>query len=102
MNTSASGDSMVRKQISRRDFLKLICAVGGIFMLSTLIPITKVLGINATSNKNISVNGGLNNVGPDGVSFLYPTKPGGFVWFMKQSIHLILILKQVEALHMAN
>jgi hypothetical protein len=82
MNTSTSGDGMVRKQISRRDFLKLICAVGDIFMLSTLIPITKVLGINATSNKNISVNGGLNNVGPDGVSFLYPTKPGGFVWFM--------------------
>ena len=57
MNTTASGDNRVTEEISHRDFLKLICTADGIFMLSTLIPIGKVLGMNVISSKNTRLNG---------------------------------------------
>ena len=58
-----------------------LCSV---IYVGLLIPIGKVLGMNLISNKNTTAewDGGLTNVGPDGVSFLYHTKLGGFVWYM--------------------
>jgi hypothetical protein len=66
-------------EISRHDFLKLICAVGITITLSPLIPFGRVLGANVTNEKTKGITTGGNLIGADGVAFLYPTKPGGFV-----------------------
>ena len=69
-------------KISRRDFLKLICGVGMTITLSRLIPPGRVFGSNVTNQKTKGITIAGNMIGPDGVTFLYPTKPGGFVWYM--------------------
>jgi hypothetical protein len=72
----------VAGKISRREFLKLICVTGGAVAFSRLIKLGEAFGtdLNSTDASN-TVNIG-SNLGPDGVSFLYPTRPGGFVWYM--------------------
>jgi len=69
-------------KISCRDFLKLICGVGMTITLSRLIPSGRVFGSNVTNQKTKGITIAGNMIGPDGVTFLYPTKPGGFVWYM--------------------
>jgi len=70
------------KKMSRRDFLKLICGTGGAIMLSPLMKLGRVLGANVTSTNTTDMLNTDSKVGLDGVSFLYPTKPGGFVWYL--------------------
>ena len=69
-------------KISRGDFLKLICVAGGTFMLTSLMKLGQVFGANVSSANTTDVLNAGSKVGPDGVSFLYPTKPGGFVWYL--------------------
>jgi hypothetical protein len=68
--------------MSRRDFLKLICVAGGTFMLTPLMKLGQVLGANVSSTNTTGTLNRDNKVGLDGVSFLYPTKPAGFVWYL--------------------
>jgi len=70
------------KKMSRRDFLKLICGTGGAIMLSPLMKLGRVLGANVTSTNTTDMLNTDSKVGLDGVSFLFPTKPGGFVWYL--------------------
>jgi hypothetical protein len=70
--------------VSRFDFLKLVGGAGVAFMLLPLVPFGKALGADATAaatNKPTVIKR-VSRVGPDGVVFLYPTKPRGFVWYM--------------------
>lgn len=60
-------------KISRRDFLKLICGVGMTITLSRLIPSGRVFGSNLTNEKTKGITIAGNMIGPDGVTFLYPT-----------------------------
>ena len=69
-------------KISRREFLKLICVTGGAIMFTSLMKLGKVFGANVTSTNATDIPDEGSKVGLDGVSFLYPTKPGGFVWYM--------------------
>lgn len=69
-------------RISRRDFLKLICSTGTIISLSYLIPIARIFGANTTGPNNDDVITKDDKVGPDGVSFVYPTKKDGFTWYL--------------------
>ena len=69
-------------KISRREFLKLICVTGGAIMFTSLRKLGKVFGANVTSTNATDIPDEGSKVGLDGVSFLYPTKPGGFVWYM--------------------
>ena len=69
-------------KISRRNFLKLICAFGITITLPPLIPFGRVLGGNMTNEKTKGIITAGNMIGPDGVTFVYPTKPRGFVWYM--------------------
>ena len=82
MSDSSIGDIFLSDRISRRAFLKLLCAMGGITLFMPLVSMQKAFGRNVTNISDNSNVNDLNQVGPDGVSFLYPTKPGGFVWFM--------------------
>jgi len=69
-------------KISRRDFLKLIFASGITITISPLIPFGKVFAANATNTKANNIATGEKMAGPDGVAFLYPIRPKGFVWYM--------------------
>jgi hypothetical protein len=69
------------KLLSRLDFLKLAGTAGTAFMLSPLVPFGKALRIDVPANGK-PVMKRVKMVGPDGVVFLYPTKPKGFVWYM--------------------
>ena len=69
-------------KISRGEFLKLICVTGGAIMFTSLMKLGKVFGANITSTNATDIPDEGSKVGLDGVSFLYPTKPGGFVWYM--------------------
>ena len=71
-------------KISRRDFLKLISVAGGAIMFTPFLKIGKVLGANVNGTNTTDVLDTDTHVGPDGVSFLYPTEPGGFVWYMNE------------------
>ncbi|MDW0316191.1 MAG: hypothetical protein QN716_12540 [Nitrososphaeraceae archaeon] len=82
MSDSSIGDIFLSERISRRAFLKLLCAMGGITLLMPLVSLQKAFGRNVTNISDNSNVNDLNQVGPDGVSFLCATKPGGFVWFM--------------------
>jgi hypothetical protein len=73
----------VAEKISRREFLKLIGVAGGAIMFAPL-KFRKVFGTNGNSTNTTDVPAADSNAGPDGVSFLYPTKPGGFVWYMNE------------------
>jgi hypothetical protein len=75
-------DLVPEGKMSRRDFLKLICVTGGAIMLSPLMKLGKVFGANVTSTNTTDMLNTDSKVGLDGVSFLYPTKPGGFVWYL--------------------
>jgi hypothetical protein len=69
-------------KISRRNFLKLIFSTGALVTLSSLIPLGRIFGSNITSsNGNPSFIVG-DEVGSDGVSFIYPTKIGGYTWYL--------------------
>ena len=72
------------EKISRHDFLKFISVTGGAIMFIPLMKFRKVFGANATSSSTANTLDIKSKVGPDGVSFLYPTKPGGFVWYMNE------------------
>ena len=71
-------------KISRRDFLKLISVACGAIMFTPFLKIGKVFGANVNGTNTTDVLDTDAHVGPDGVSFLYPTKPGGFVWYMNE------------------
>jgi len=45
-------------KISRRDFLKIVCAVGTTITLSHLIPFGRVLGANVTNEKTKRITTG--------------------------------------------
>jgi len=75
---------MKHRMVSRLDFLKLMGAATTASMLFPLLPVAKTLGLGATTVNKFSVTKRVAKVGPDGVTFLYPTKPNGFVWYMNQ------------------
>lgn len=75
-------DLVPEGEMSRREFLKLICAAGGAITLTPLMKVGKVFGANVTSTNATDILDVGSKVGFDGVSFLFPTKPGGFVWYM--------------------
>jgi hypothetical protein len=72
----------VAAKISRREFLKLICVAGGASILARFMKLGEVFGANVTSTNATDILDIESKVGLDGVSFLYPTKPGGFVWYL--------------------
>jgi len=63
--------------ISRLDFLKLVGTAGTSFMLLPLVPFGKALGIGVPATSKPPIRR-VKMVGPDGVVFLYPTKPKRF------------------------
>ena len=69
-------------KISSCEFLKLICVAGGASILARFMKLGEVFGANVTSTNATDILDIESKVGFDGVSFLYPTKPGGFVWYM--------------------
>ena len=71
-------------KISRREFLKLICAAGVAIMFTPLMKVGKVFGANVSNTNTTDIVNEASKFGLDGVSFLYPTKPGGFVWYMNE------------------
>jgi hypothetical protein len=79
---SSQDDYDLDGKISRRNFLKLIFSTGALVTLSSLIPLGRIFGSNITSsNGNPSFIVG-DEVGSDGVSFIYPTKIGGYIWYL--------------------
>ncbi|MDW0155918.1 MAG: hypothetical protein QOK83_06045 [Nitrososphaeraceae archaeon] len=70
------------KKISRQDFLKMAGIAGTSFLLLPLIPLGKVMGTRVTNQNKPVIIKRTNIVGPDGVAFLYPSNPKGFVWYM--------------------
>jgi hypothetical protein len=72
-------DLVPEGKMSRRDFLKLIGVKGGASMLSPLMKLGKVFGANLTGTNTTDMLNADSKVGLDGVSFLFPTKPAGFV-----------------------
>ena len=102
MSDSSSGDIFLSERISRRGFLKLICAIGGITLLMPLVSFRKAFARNVTNIKDSTNISDRDKVGPDGVSFLYTTKPGGFVWFMNTDNPLDYILKGEVVLSLIN
>ena len=68
--------------MSRRNFLKLICVTGGAITLTPFMKLGKVFSSNVSNTTTSDILNAGNRVGLDGVSFLYPTKPGGFVWYL--------------------
>ncbi len=70
------------EKISRHDFLKMAGIAGTAFLLIPLIPLGKVLGTRVTNQNKPVIIKRTNIVGPDGVAFLYPSNPKGFVWYM--------------------
>jgi len=75
---------MKHRMVSRLDFLKLMGAATTASMLFPLLPVAKTLGLGATTVNKFSVTKRVAKVGPDGVTFLYPTKPNAFVWYMSE------------------
>ena len=51
-------------------------------MLLPLLPLGRALAQTVPMPSKPIIIKRLNRVGPDGVAFLYPTKPKGFVWYM--------------------
>jgi hypothetical protein len=79
---SSQDDYDLDGKISRRNFLKLIFSTGALVTLSSLIPLGRIFGSNITSsNGNPSFIVG-DEVGSDDVSFIYPTKIGGYTWYL--------------------
>ena len=68
--------------VSRLDFLKLIGTAGTAFMLLPLVPLGRALAQAVPMTSKPIIIKRVNKVGRDGVAFLYPTKPKGFVWYM--------------------
>jgi hypothetical protein len=68
--------------ISRLEFLKLVGTAGTGLMLLPFMSFGGALGPNATITSKPAMAKKVDRVGPDGVVFLYPTKQGGFVWYM--------------------
>ena len=68
--------------MSRRNFLKLICVTGGAIALTPFMKLGKVFSLNVSNTSPTDILNAGNKVGLDGVSFLYPTKPGGFIWYL--------------------
>jgi len=71
-------------KISRRDFLKLIYVAGGAIMFTPFLKLGKVFGANVTNTNTTDIHETSGKIGLDGVSFLYPTKSGGFVWYLNE------------------
>lgn len=71
--------------ISRSDFLKLAGITSTAFFLLPLMPFGKVLGSDVPTHNRPIIIKRTNMVGPDGVAFLYPTNPKGFVWYMNHN-----------------
>ena len=70
------------EKISRYDFLKLAGSAGTAFMLLPILSFGKAIGSIVPETSKPVIIKRTNMVGPDGVAFLYPTKPKGFVWHM--------------------
>jgi len=69
VSDSSIGDIFLSDRISRRAFLKLLCAMGGITLFMPLVSMQKAFGRNVTNISDNSNVNDLNQVGPDGVSF---------------------------------
>jgi len=68
--------------VSRLDFIKLVGTAGTAFMLLPLVPLGRALAQTVPMISKPIIIKRVNRVGRDGVAFLYPTKPKGFVWYM--------------------
>ena len=68
------------EKISRHHFLKMAGIAGTAFLLIPLVPFGKVMGTRVTNQNKPVIIKRTNIVGPDGVAFLYPSNPKGFVW----------------------
>jgi hypothetical protein len=73
---------VAKGKISRRDFLKLICVAGGAIMLPPLMKLKQVFGADVTDTNSADTLSKGSKFGLDGVSFVYPSKPGGFIWYL--------------------
>jgi len=73
---------MQKKLVSRLDFLKLIGIGGTAFILSPLLPLGRALAPTVPIKSKPLIIKRVSRIGRDGVAFLYPTKPNGFVWYM--------------------
>jgi len=51
-------------------------------MVLPLIPFGRILRAYTSASSKPVIIKRVNNVGPDGVAFLYPTRKNGFVWYM--------------------
>jgi hypothetical protein len=81
-DNSSQDDCDGDEKVSRRNFLKLALSTGAVITLSSLIPLSKVFGSIVTSNATDHPFNMSRKIGPDGVSFIYPTKEGGFTWYL--------------------
>jgi hypothetical protein len=79
-------DLSIHKKISRLDFLKLAGSAGTTVMLLPFVPIGKTLGAVVPATGKPVIVKRINMVGPDGVAFVYPTRPKGFVWYMNHDL----------------
>ena len=68
--------------MSRLDFLKLVGGAGTSVMLLPLLSVLRVFGEEVPATSKPVIVKRTNMVGPDGVAFVYPTRPRGFVWYM--------------------
>ena len=68
--------------MSRLDFLKLVGGAGTSIMLLPLVSVLRVFGEEVPATSKPVIVKRTNMVGPDGVAFVYPTRPRGFVWYM--------------------
>jgi hypothetical protein len=79
---SSQDDYDLDGKISRRNFLKLIFSTGALVTLYSLIPLGRIFGSNITSSNGNPSFIVREEVGSDGVSFIYPTKIGGYTWYL--------------------
>jgi len=78
-------DVSIHKKISRLDFLKFAGSAGTAIMLLPFVPIGKALGTVVPATGKPVAAKRTTMAGPDGVAFVYPTKPKGFVWYMNHN-----------------
>ena len=79
---SSADNGRLDRKISRRDFLKLIIATSSAITLFPFIHLTSIFGSKVSNANLIDSHTVDDRVGIDGVSFVYPTKIGGFTWYL--------------------
>ena len=88
--------------VSRIDFLKLVGTVGTAFMLLPLVTLGRALTPTVPMTSKPIIIKRVNQVGRDGVAFLYPTKPMGFVWYMNHDEPFDSLLREAVVLPTLN